>query len=110
MSRCPGGSWELASSMRYSFSSEGGILILYHLSLSTNGLQCPPRKITAITVDVILISLYDATLYHGGELSGWLSTSSSCSLQSAAVVLTESARATLEQFYLFGFIKRLMQK
>lgn len=28
----------------------------------------------------------------------------------AAVVLTESARATLEQFYLFGFIKWLMQK
>lgn len=92
------------------FLQKEGILILYHLSLSTNGLQCPPRKITAITVDIILISLYDATLYHGGELSGWLSTSSSCSLQSAAVVLTESARATLEQFYLFGFIKRLMQK
>lgn len=28
----------------------------------------------------------------------------------AAVVLMESARATLEQFYLFGFIKWLMQK
>lgn len=39
----------------FPFLQKEGVSIWYHLSLSTDRLQCPPRKITAITEDIIFI-------------------------------------------------------
>lgn len=50
-----GGGSLLVLAWDFLFLQKEGILIWYHLSLSTDGLQCSPGKITAITVDIIFI-------------------------------------------------------